>query len=57
MIPTGTLVKSSDDGELGIIIKKMYTGDSDPTFAWLYTIRWVDDYKGTHYIDEFEVIT
>ncbi len=57
MIPTGALVKSVDDGELGVIIEMVHTGDSDPVFAWLYTIHWIDEYKGTHYIDEFEVIT
>ena len=56
MIEIGSLVRSVDDGCVGII-----TWCDDPNNTLfpserVYKIAWADNQKGLHYADEFEVV-
>ena len=56
MIEIGTLIRSVDDGEIGII-----TWCDDPNNDLLpservYKVVWADELKSLHYTGEFEVI-
>ena len=56
MITLGTLLRSLDDGCIGIV-----TWCDDPKNLLLppervYKVVWVDDLKSLHYAEEFEVI-
>ena len=56
MLELGTLVRSLDDGCVGII-----TWCDDPKKALLpseriYRVVWADDQKSLHYDEEFEVL-
>jgi len=63
MIEIGTLVRSIEDGELGIVMRSYKTEVSHGPeneglleFRMLYRIIWADTHKGMHYEEEFEVI-
>ena len=53
MIELGALVRSVDDGELGII---MWVDDIAQEPPFIYQIAWMDGLTGLHPTDEFEVI-
>ena len=53
MIALGTLVRSVDDGMVGIVTWVDDNPDEDPM---IYQITWGDGLKGLHTDDEFEVI-
>jgi len=56
MIEIGTLVRSVDDGVIGVITNWLHVGDPKPEMAWLYNITWADNAKSMSYADEFEVM-
>lgn len=56
MITLGSLVRSVDDGCVGII-----TWCDDPNndllpYERVYKVAWADSQKSLHYADEFEVV-
>jgi len=53
MIELGTLIRSVDDGELGII---MLVDNIDQGSPFIYQIAWMDGLTGLHLESEFEVI-
>ena len=64
MIEIGSLVRSVDDGELGIVVCSYEThvsrgpeNEGLSELRMLYRIIWADTHKGVHYEEEFEVIT
>jgi len=63
MIEIGSLVRSIDDGTIGIVVRSYKTEVSrDPEneglseLRMLYRIIWADAHKGIHYEEELEVI-
>ena len=54
MIKLGTLVRSVDDGVLGIVTWVDDNLNADPI---IYQITWVDGLKGLHVTEEFEVLS
>jgi hypothetical protein len=56
MIALGTLVRSLDDGCIGIVTWcDDPNNDLDPSER-AYRVAWADDLKSLHYAEEFEVI-
>ena len=53
MIQLGTLVRSVDDGVVGIVT---WVDDNPYDEPLIYQITWVDGLKGLHVTEEFEVL-
>lgn len=56
MIELGTLVRSVDDGCVGIITWSNFHVDLLPSER-IYKVAWSDNLRSLHYAEEFEVLS